>query len=1809
MASGTKVTEIAQLAELTGVNDVYVKKGTGFYRIPLAAFFAELIDARRDSQGELYESVGDFLRHLETMTPDVDLSKLDLAVVDDRLYLYDTEAEETIGDGVVLPSGGGGSDYGSTMRITRTTPATVSILDTAGTCVMEYSWSSIDTEDESATGAGSETWKVGNTVVARRTVQQGNNSFDIFKHLAVGVTNTVKLTIEDSYGNSKTVAWTVNVSSFGVTWNLEDMEIHGSDSLPIRLVPTGSGTKTLKISVDGTTVFTQEITTSGRTVSYTVSAQAHGAHTILAWIEATVDGETITTPPLRHVGIWTASGNDNPIVAVYDPAPTVAQYSVHSIRYMIYDPSAETADATIKQGSTVLASVTVDRAEQVYAYRAMSSGTVALSITCGEVAATISMTVTASQYDIQPVTNGLVMDVDPAGHTNAESSRTSFGYKDGNGTNHPFTFSSNFDWTNGGFQQDASGVTAFVVRRGTYVQFDRSFFNDDAAVSGKAIKMIFKATNVGSDDAEILTCKANGIGLKMTPVSAVYSSELQSRTVRYCKDEQIEMDLNIDSSSEDKFAVVWFKGVPARAFAYSGSDNWVQTSPELVKIGSDNADVWIYRLKMYSNSLTRQEILDNYIADCTDASEMVARYERNDIFAGDGSISITKLAAAAPSLRILHIWAEKMTVSKDDDVTCKVEMIFTQGGEEFTFVAEGVTMKAQGTSSLEYILAALNLDLDFKNASSWVDGSGEAITGYAMTEGAIPVNYLNFKANVASSENANNVLLADDYNTYQPAISKMRDDNPAVRDTIQGVPACVFFTNTTNAAITVGARTVAAGDTILYAAGDLNNSKKNYAVFGQTSDYPGVLCVEVGNNNNPQCRFKSADLSGETWDGKSGSNFEFRYPKSPTAADKAAWQTLLSWVVSTDADAATGDALPSSVTYDGVTYTTDSASYRRAKFKAELADHFNVDSLLYHYVFTERHLMVDNRAKNTFFSYEPSPAGVWRWNINKNYDDDTAQGTDNSGGLTFTYGMEDTDSVGASKVFNAADSVLWVNLRDLFSAEIDAMFRSREAAGAWNVDRILAKYKAHQSARPEALMAEDMFGKYFSAYKSSGEERFMAQMLGTKEYQNIEFERNQGPYCSSKHRGSVATADRISMRLNAPETWAGVEPSGDIVDVVPYQDIYLRVQYGNAGEVVIRAKAGQSYDIEMPAGASLNDLETYIYSASKITSIGSLAAVYTKFADISSASRLKQLILGSSEEGYENTGITAETGGVSIGASSLLEKIDLRGTPNLAKPLDLSGQAYLKEVYLTNSGITGVTFAPGAPVETAYLGSPATLVARNLQELSTFSMSGVNLTTLWVENSPAIDTKVLCGEAESLARGRLIGVNWNLPNTALLFQLAALAGLDDQGGNTEHFVLTGTAHVTAISSAEYDSLHESFPNLTITYDELLPSYTVTFKNYDGTVLDTQTVTAYGAAVNPITAGRISTPVKPATVDTTYTFAAWDKAFSYVTDDLVVTATFTDSVREYTVRWWSGTTLMQEKSIEVYTAAKYTGELPTKANNIFFGWDQDSSSVTSNMDINAVYQAITVPDSVPASFTYLYSDVLAEGETNGYSFGQFVGACHSGHPQDFMSVGDKILIDTSDTTTFADSKIILKVIGFNHFKKSDGSGDFAAVVFHMVGVMNANRSVNGSNTNAGGWPSTAIKTWLNGTMYNALPDHWKSAMTEVEVLSSKGGTSDEIVSCDCKVFLLSQAEVGFETGAVPYKNEVAAGAERLNFSPYNSNNNRIKKTYNGTGSAVYWWLRSPSAANSTNFCNVATSGAANSNSASYSFGFAWGFCIG
>jgi len=108
--------------------------------------------------------------------------------------------------------------------------------------------------------------------------------------------------------------------------------------------------------------------------------------------------------------------------------------------------------------------------------------------------------------------------------------------------------------------------------------------------------------------------------------------------------------------------------------------------------------------------------------------------------------------------------------------------------------------KVQGTSSVAYARSALNLDIDFKNCK---DANQNSIK-YKISDSSIGVNYFNIKANVASSENANNVCAVDWYNTYQPFKIEARKENSSVRDTIEAKPCAVFFKNTSANTIWIG---------------------------------------------------------------------------------------------------------------------------------------------------------------------------------------------------------------------------------------------------------------------------------------------------------------------------------------------------------------------------------------------------------------------------------------------------------------------------------------------------------------------------------------------------------------------------------------------------------------------------------------------------------------------------------------------------------------------------------------------------------------------------------------------------------------------------------------------------------------------------------------------------------------------------------------------------------------------------------------------------------------------------------------------
>lgn len=200
----------------------------------------------------------------------------------------------------------------------------------------------------------------------------------------------------------------------------------------------------------------------------------------------------------------------------------------------------------------------------------------------------------------------------------------------------------------------------------------------------------------------------------------------------------------------------------------------------------------------------------------------------------------------------------------------------------------------------------------------------------------------------------------------------------------------------------------------------------------------------------------------------------------------------------------------------------------------------------------------------------------------------------------------------------------------------------------------------------------------------------------------------------------------------------------------------------------------------------------------------------------------------------------------------------------------------------------------------------------------------------------------------------------------------------------------------------------------------------------------------------------------------------------------------------------------------------------------------------------------------------------------------------------VSVGDQVTLSLDGTDYTFD------VLGFNHdtlttaaaYGATTATGK-AGITFQMHDLFATTYTMNSSNTNSGGWKSSAMRTSTMATMKGYLPDDWESIIKPVNKASGTGGDSSsgtETVSDSC--FLLAEIEI---FGSTAY----SVSGEGTQYAYYKAGNSKVK---NRSGSASYWWGRSPHSGNSGTFCRVSSSGSASNYFASYGYGVAFGFCV-
>lgn len=871
-------------------------------------------------------------RRLDEIQASLD-SKFDNAYLEDGYQYF--EANNQVVCGPLGPFAGGGGGGGGTnnaiLTVTNTSGWLNKTVSEGSSCVISFEWSSL--EDELPTGNGTLRIFVNGSVRATQDIRQGAVTVELKSYLSTG-SNVVRATVSDVYGNARTINYSIAVVAVSISSSF-DATVPYSGLIAFPYTPVGSVSKTVHFFMDGTEVGTQTTTVSGRQMTYTFAAQLHGAHTIRCYFEAEINGETVRSNELYFDVICVVDGNPNVIITSRFRETTADQYDSIVLPYIVYDPAGLTAEVVIKANNVQIAQLTVDRTEQTYTYRADDYGTLVLSVTSGNTTKSFTIAVAESEIDAEAETEDLVLHLSSQGRSNSEEHPDTWSYG-----SIACTFAG-FNFTSDGWQSDPDGITVLRVGGSARLTIPYKPFATDFRGTGKTIELEFATRDVRNYDAVILSCMSGGRGISVTAQRAGLASEQSSISTQYKEDEHVRIAFVCEKRSENRLLLIYINGIASGVVQYPADDDFSQTTPVNITVGSSDCVIDLYRIRVYDNDLTRYQILTNYIADTQVGSLMAERYRHNAVYDEYGNVVIAKLPNDLP---YLVLEGPELPQYKGDKKTIDgyyVDPVNT--AKSFTFT--GAQIDVQGTSSQYY--PRKNYKVKFNGGFNLA--TGETVSKYQMRTGAIPTKTFCFKADVASSEGANNVELVRLYNDACPYKTPAQVEDPRVRQGIDGFPIVIFYND---------------GSNILFVGKyNFNNDKSTEEVFGFDD---GDESWEILNNTGNRVIWKSADYTGDAW----LSDFEARYPDTdPAYTDSARLAEFAAWVVSTDPDQATNAGLPDSVTYGETTYTNDTAEYRLAKFKAEAGNYMEMQSALFYYLFTELFLMVDSRAKNAFPSF------------------------------------------------------------------------------------------------------------------------------------------------------------------------------------------------------------------------------------------------------------------------------------------------------------------------------------------------------------------------------------------------------------------------------------------------------------------------------------------------------------------------------------------------------------------------------------------------------------------------------------------------------------------------------------------------------------------------------------------------------------------------------------------------------------------------------------------------------------------------
>ena len=1383
---------------------------------------------------------------------------------------------------------GGGSSLATKVILTRVTAnKTVKIGDDVK---LTYKYDHVNSETGESTGNPAKAIVTiiqgANTNTLESNIYAGSsNTVDVTKYMGVG-TNTVRVKVQVGEGAEMQVSqitWTINVvqltlsSSFNIATS-----INRGDSITIPYALSGAGNKTLRCYVDGVDKEDRSITASTANGSFSIdtSGMSHGTHSIQLVVELELSEDNIIKSNSIYFAIGVRETDNNaPIVyARFDypdgslilgentPYIQTKQFDVYTLSYAAYNPKETPTNAIVYVGEDVASSSSVPFVVQNLTLRASNYGEQKCRIVVGKTEYSFRLIAEKSELNISEPTDGMTLKLSAQGRNNNDVNREEWSY---NGIQTVFE---GFKWGGDGWIGNALRLND---KARAVVQYAPLRQPDQNVTNAFAFAVKYKVSEVVDDEAELIRCvDGDGTGFVITSQEArMQTKGKSSLSMKMASGEVYEVMFvsfpkSASGSSEyeklnTEMVYLYINGIMSGSVQRSASDSIYQSDPQFVTMGADGATLDVYLLRAYNTYLSDSQVLDCYMIDQDSVDDMFALYESNNVIDDNGNVTVDSVP---DGMRYIIITGRQdngvptvlqAAVNNDKDPKYDVDemLCVVKGNQSLNFKCVGGCIRLQGTSSLAYPIK--NYRIYFKNASKvagdlylgcdeqGVGGELQEEAKYSFRQAgtsnkaAAPVDCFCLKADFAESSSSHNTGMAK---IVQNILTAAGELTPAqahcsgeygydVRTTIDGEPCYLFYRGT-------------ADETPQFLGKfNFNNDKSTEAVFGFL-DIPGyhdqawvtekfggqnpTECWEFLNNDYPMGMFLDDDFDTKGDDGTPNwlKVFEARFPddddinaeyEAGTRKPKYL-EPLVKWVKSTQNDG--------------------------GKFKAELANWFDVDYLCDYYMFTEIMGCVDQRVKNMMmgFWYDPEKDKVLAYMIF--YDCDTILGVRNDGRLKYSWDVDENTvdpelSTEEKTVYAYAghDSVLWKNLREQFPEELQAAYRRiRERMSN---STIFKMFDDEQSAKfCERIYNLDALNKYVEP-KTLGVEVNQDGSVTNVKYSYLEA--MQGSRKSHRHwwitnRMGLFDARYSTGQYTATDiSFKGNSAAGATVKATPLRDFYF--EFRREGDTMVHQKVTK--DVE------------WSYTYNQMANIGTIFHLYGGewmkkldlsawggFTDMSLPTLpvLEELILGSSAKTYALTELVLGT------KIPMLRKLEVVNYTNLPS-LDLSGCNRLEEVNASGcTKMSTITFAEGALINKLHLPENfQTLVLRSMQYIEwdaiTFDAKN-NLTGLWIENCALIDGKKVFDEMFALKGAlkyvRITGINLEGDGSDLkVWYDSGIGGIDAQGITTNtRCKLVGNYKLTKYLDEEvYAKYAERFDELNIRQ----PQYTMI--EFDDTVPD------------------------------------------------------------------------------------------------------------------------------------------------------------------------------------------------------------------------------------------------------------------------------------------------------------------------------------------------------------------------------------